>query len=258
MFCETKQPKTPMPAESSRNLIHSAREGRPLTLALEVLEIPMVVARTPSLSTRDSQIVDALTRRIRLVSLDQAARVWWSRNRQPLRDARRRLDALSHTGLLLCRKVDVYPMLDLTAPVCSWSPGEDEPEFGGIANRLRSRWPQAAAQRTVVYTATRRLANRIGGFDGRLQHRHQVTHDLHVSELYLRMLVREPKRARAWVGEELSKAGQAYGEKLPDAVLHGDDGRPFQVIEFGGRYSKPRVRDFHQHCATNGLAYELW
>ena len=34
--------------------------------------------------------------------------------------------------------------------------------------------------------------------------------------------------------------------------------RKWTVIEFGGAYSKRKLAEFHRHCATRGLPYEIW
>ncbi len=219
-----------------------------------------MASREANVSRRNAQIFDALTLRIRLLSLDQIASTWWDTTSHPVRNARRHLNRLCVAGRLKCRTIPTYPMIDLAEPIFSWRPGDPQPtdaELGAIAYRLQSRWPDTPQRPTVIYTATPSMANRLGGFDGRIQHRHQVTHDLHLTELYLRLLREEPDRARRWAGEELAKPTQGHGEKLPDAFLCDDNGRPVHVIEFGGRYPKHRVRDFHEYCSTNGLSYDL-
>ncbi len=217
----------------------------------------------PSLKVtpRDSQILEALTLKIRLLSAEQAAAAWWPGVRRGASQVRARLDALATAGMLSRHEVFAHQLLALEQLVLAWRPGQPQPtenELGAAAYRLKTRWPDESPARTVVYTATRKLANRIGGFNGHMPHRDQVSHDLHVTQLYLQLLRREPETARRWRGEELGKTDQGYGEKLPDAVLMDEAGRPYLAIEFGGRYSKGRVRDFCRHCAQRGIGFDLW
>jgi hypothetical protein len=214
-----------------------------------------------SATKRDTGILEALTLKIRLLCVEQAAATWWPGVRSGVSQARARLDGLVAAGTLARHEVFCHPLLPLEAPVLVWRPGEPQPTedvFGAVAYRLKTRWPDEPPARTVVYTATPKLANRLGGFNGRMRHRDQVTHDLHVTQLYLEFLRRDPEAARRWRGEELGKSEQGYGEKLPDAVLVDDAGRPCLAIEFGGRYSKGRVRDFYLHCAGRGIGFDLW
>lgn len=213
------------------------------------------------LSHRDRQILDCLTQKVRMISAEQAAATWWTANRDAACHAGTRLDALVTAGVLGRHEVFSVPLLAHTEPVLSWRPGQAQPtddDFGAAAYRLKTRWPDEPAGRWVVYTATRQLANRIGGFEGGIPYRDQVSHDLHVTELYLRLLRSEPEAAHAWRGEELGKRDQAYAEKLPDAVLVDAEGRPYQAIEFGGRYAKARVRAFCDHCFARRLGFDLW
>lgn len=218
-----------------------------------------VVSQTASGSQdRATVILDALALRVHLLSLPQIAGIWWGNNKHPLAGARRFMDRLVESGLVARKILYAYPMIELSAPVVRWRPGDFEPDFGAVAYQLQSRWPDLPEQSIEVYTSTPRLANRMGGFNGRIQHRDQVTHDLHMSQLYLHYATSNLLAGRQWMGEELRKRGQEYGEKLPDAVLVDETGAQNCAVEFGGRYPKKRVRDFHDHCVTQRLAYELW
>lgn len=216
------------------------------------------------MSSTNPQIIDAVTRRIRIITAEQAGSAWWAHSRNPEKSAARRLDAFCRAGLLRSLNVYAYPLPPLDEPVHSWTPShgsqpaDPSPEYGEIAWRLKSRWARCTPKVTTAYTATPTLANRVGGYNGRYTQPNQVTHDLAMTFLFLRVLREEPALARAWRGEELQKPSQGYGEKLPDATCYDEAGEPFLVYEFGGRYSKARVRDFHEHCEGRGLAYLLW
>jgi len=207
---------------------------------------------------RNESILDALALRVHVLSLDQIAQTWFGGQARADAGARRVMQRMVKAGLAAMKREYCYPMLPLSGPILAWAPGQAEPDLGAVAYSLQSRWPEASSRVVEVYTSTPRLANRIGGFDGRLRHRDQVTHDLHVSEIYLRLFQTNPDLACRWMGEELCKRGQEFGEKLPDAVLADASGRPARAIEFGGRYPKKRVQDFFEHCAQRNLAFELW
>lgn len=213
------------------------------------------------LQSRDHQILEAVTCRVRMLTVSQVAETWWSGRRDPNRQARSRLDALCANELLHRHNVYALPMQPLATPLLVWRPDQPLPTgelLGSIAYHLQTRWPHDPPKRTAVITATRRLANRIGGFAGGVSYAEQVTHDLHVTQLYLDLLRREPGRAARWRSEELLKSRQAHGEKLPDAVLVNGNGRMNWAIEFGGRYSKRRLQELVDHCANRGMGIEIW
>ena len=46
------------------------------------------------------------------------------------------------------------------------------------------------------------------------------------------------------------------GQKLPDALLLRSG--TAHVVEFGGAYSKEKLRAFHSYCQQQELSYEIW
>lgn len=205
---------------------------------------------------RDQDILRTLTLRVRILSIDQLAKAWWSDTGNPRRAARRRLDQLEAARLVSRRSVLARPLLPLASPVFIWEPGNEAPDPEAVSHELRSRWvdpPRA----TTVYLATRRTLNQYGGTGpAKLPPLGQETHDLHVAELYLRLQASEPRAASAWVGEERYRA-ERRGEKRPDAMLVGPDG-PYLVVEFAGAYDSKHVDSFHRDCARRRMPYELW
>jgi len=110
---------------------------------------------------------------------------------------------------------------------------------------------------TTVYTATEATARLYAGCGGRLAHPLQVTHDLHVSAIFLKLRQTSPAEAEGWVSEDLL-APLRRGQKLPDAEIHDNAGRVLKVIEFGGSYAPERVRLVHEDCERRQVPYELW
>ena len=148
------------------------------------------------------------------------------------------------------------PLPPISGPLATWRPGEGAPEFGRIAWRLQSRWSEPARQ-TTVYTATARASRHFGGKNRpRLTHRHQATHDLGVTQVFLAIRADTPARALRWVGED--KLSRRRGVKVPDAVLSAAGSQPAEAIEFGGAYDVARLRMFHEDCRAKQIPYEIW
>ena len=209
------------------------------------------------LTARDREILRALTTKIRVATFGQLARNFWPPGASGTLNARRRLAELVARELLKTTRVISHPLLGLTRPVVTWRPGEPKPDAGEISATLQARWATEPREMTV-YLAGRRAITLFGAPAlGEIKNRYQVTHDLHVSEVFLFFQRTQALLAAAWVGEEIL-APSRKDQKLPDAILHDDAGRPRLVIEFGGKYPARRVSAFHDDCAARGLPYELW
>ena len=210
-------------------------------------------------TTRDEQLLAALCTRVRLFSLPQIAETWWAEAADPAPAARRRLAKLAAVDLVNVVRVAAAPLPPLDGPVVTWAPGEPTPDCGAAAHRLRTRWRDAGPRATDVYTAGKSAAGVYGGAAaGKLKTGYQATHDLGVSEMYLRLVRESPADAARWVGED-RLAPHYRGGKLPDAALTDrPDARPKLVLEFGGAYDKRRVAAFHRFCADRRLPYEVW
>lgn len=209
-------------------------------------------------TARDQDILETFCFKVRLMSLEQLARVWWTDSPSPVRSAKKRLRALASAGLLGEAEVLASRMLPLNQPVFSWEPGSDGPDAEVVSHVLRSRWHSLPIEPAVVYFPTSRTLSQLGGEGrGKLVPPGQETHDLHVAELYLRLLNRNPELARRWAGEE-SYRGERRGEKRPDAMLLDEHGDPDFVIEFAGSYDAEHVSSFHEDCLHRQLPYGLW
>ncbi len=208
---------------------------------------------------RDNEILEALACRVRVFSLEQLAGAWWPTASNAQAISRRRLTELSGAGWLHATHVYVSRMLELTAPIHIWSPGEPDPDCAAIARSLAQRWEvDRPPTRLSVFTATRQTLDEFGGpvRPKRLDTLY-ATHDLNLAAVYLFFRRERPDDAGAWIGEDLRpKAG--YKLKDPDAVLEFSDGRPELVVELGGKYSQETVQAFHEDCARRGRRYELW
>lgn len=205
------------------------------------------------LTQRDRALLDTLTRRVRLLSVEQVAAAFWgSSNRRS--GAERRLRQLAEAGLLVRTTILARPLIELEAPVVLWTANDPRPDFGPVSHRLRARWQHPPRATNVVY-ATTAAGAWMGGQGGRAPRRSEATHDLHLAAVYLRLLREHPHRAAGWVSEGRLLAGGSDG-KLPDAVIELRDERT--AVEFGGAYSVRKLEAFHEHCESCGLNYEIW
>src|SRR5215471_18014519 len=71
------------------------------------------------LTTRDLEILRALTRCIRVLTLQQIARTWWADSKDSAHVAENRLQALRNENLLHIERSPAHPELDFDAAVAS-------------------------------------------------------------------------------------------------------------------------------------------
>lgn len=212
--------------------------------------------RTTMLTPADEELLPVLSLRSRVASTRQIARLW---NQAPISGpVILRLKRLRTMGLLGEARATAIELPELLGPLVSWSPGEWVPEFGAVAWILRKRW-QCEPAPVVLYYATTRCAQLYGGrrsgFPSCAAH---ISHDLGVTEMFLAIKRDAPHLLKLWVDEN-RLAPYRRGQKLPDAVLADSPSSvPLRVLEFGGRYGKTRLRDFHDDCEERGLPYEIW
>lgn len=201
---------------------------------------------------------ETLCWKIRVLSRDQAVRLFALAGVTSPRAAKRRLHMLTGMRLVACVELLARPILALDEALVRWSPGEEPADFEALAWALEKRW-QAPLTPTRVYFAGRETVRIFGGCaKGHLTNVNQVSHDLHVAEVYLNFLEKDLPRARMWVSEdELSEHRKKF-EKQPDAVLHDEAGVPRLVIEFGGLYGPEKLRAFHNNMDHRNLPYEIW
>lgn len=214
----------------------------------------MVPSGSIALTARDRRLIEVLSLRVRVLSLDQVARRFWSGATQGDRLARTRLAKLQDAGLVTTFERPIRPLLGLAEPLAIWRPHRPPPDFAAIARHLASRWPDDA-HRTVCVTATDDGARGVAGVRAAAPPADsEVNHDLHVAEVYFQMVELLPARASTWTLETRLPKGQ--GIKVPDAIVR--DGLDRTAIEFGGRYGRKKLESFHAYCRDKQMGYELW
>ncbi len=226
-----------------------------------------------TLTSRDIEIFDALTRRVRVFSLRQIARTWWTESVDSNRVAENRLRLFLAEKLLHIERAPAHPELQLQTPIVSWDLGGPVPDFAAVSYRLQSRWREHPVLTTCV-SASKTAADRFGGYGGRPPRAVERTHDIHMAQVFLCYRQRNPELVKNWVFEEQVKAERKRAarserlggllpsyesnanEKLPDAFLRLQHGT--RVIEFGGAYGKDKLIAFHGYCKEYSFPYEIW
>lgn len=204
---------------------------------------------------QDLDLVETLACRVRLLAIEQIARLW-RRRQKSLRAVRRRLRRLAAAGLLARTLVSVHPLLIQSVPLIRWNLGEKAPDFSRVAMETRSRWrlPSVALE---VCVATKLATNLFGSSARGLPPLLHRDHDLLLGQAYLAYRDSRADSSIRWLGED-SRPKAGYRVKDPDAFLVDDRGRISRVIESAGRYSAAQVEAFHVHCADLDLSYDLW
>ena len=205
---------------------------------------------------RDLDICHTLASRVRLLSEVQAAGIWWTGQRS-IQKARKRLEQLVGSGMLVRYDLLLHPLNDFQNPVFCWMPGDSTPDFELLAGSVQQRW-ERPSEPTRIYIASKRCCILFASYNrGDLPPLSHWNHDHLLSEAYSQFR-RAPGQSAVWVGEdELGKAG--WGIKDPDAfVLDQRGGNVLRVIESAGRYNSDQVASFHHYCCKRSYAYELW
>ena len=205
----------------------------------------------------EQEIVTALARAVRGFSLEQITRTWWSASHHGRRRARQAMRRLAEAGWLEWHDVLARPICELHKPVISWTHGHEAPPWDDVA-RILHRRAQASASVMSVVTASQRARNLFSNaHGGRPLKLTQVTHDLHVAEVFLRYRASGLNVSQRWVGEDNLPAHWPIRQR-PDALLLENNGRPFRAVEYGGDYSPQRLENLHAGLAYLGLSYEIW
>ena len=203
---------------------------------------------------RDLQIAEALTRRLRILSVDQVARIWWP-GAGGQRVARRRLRKLAEAGLIERRVVNVGVIPQQTTPLVCWVPGDAEPNVREVANQAKARWGRGAVPQEVV-SATRLAANLFGSSVAGLPPVHHRDHDLLLGEVYVIYHTTKPAEAACWCGHD----GRSVARELPrtDVLLIDAKLNVIRAVESAGRIGPREIVAFHERCFHAALPYELW
>lgn len=211
------------------------------------------------MTPREADVLDTLTRRVRLLTLEQLGELLRTADGRPvgLREARRLVDSLAARGLVRAVSLVARPPLPIRAPEIVWSPGDPTPDFERAAYRLQRRWKCPPRSQACV-VATGRAHNLHGTRPRCLKQPLQASHDLGLANVYLRYRDLSPSLAATWRHEDALQAAASKGGRLPDAALCAPDGKVFLALEFGGAYKSERLLSLHRSCASSDTPYQVW
>lgn len=215
-----------------------------------------MVLQPANLSPRDRELLEALTRHVRVLSVEQIAAHWFTPTANPKRAASRRLRALEARGMIEMFSMAARPITAPSRPLIRWESGNGQPDFGDLARTLAQRWTQPAIP-TACIIASAPAGTWLGGDGGRRPRRSEISHDLLLGAIHLnwRRVNREPDAE--WISESrLRRLGFGDQTRLPDAIVDICGAR--HVVEIGGEYSAAKLLEFHEFCVEQGLSYELW
>jgi hypothetical protein len=169
--------------------------------------------------------------------------------------ARSALRRLERRGLIRRQIVMMEPILNLSRPVTTWSPGDRPPAFGEVSWRLRSRWRECP-RRTMVYTATDLARDEhTESLGSRRLRPSEIRHDCHVAEVYRQLAHCRPELAANWVHEDAFAGRFFSGDRIPDAAIA--DGS-LVAIDFGGSYRASKLLSLHRAMESQNIPYEVW
>ena len=207
------------------------------------------------LTKLDRQIVETLTRRVRVVTFEQISEHWFPEC-CTVRSVKHRLAQLVESRLVETYCINVHPMLEVNNPILCWQPGANEPTIERVHETVRSRWTCASNPKWVC-VASPLAANLFGSNAWGLPAIEHRDHDLRLADIYLHYRQSFPRLARLWQGEHI-RPKPGYREKHPDALLVTSSGKVIRAVESAGHYGLKQIEAFHAHCAEHDLPYELW
>ena len=135
-------------------------------------------------TARDIEIVETLTRRLRVLALSHIRSIWWlNAGSQSL--VQRRLRRLIRGGLVQQTTINSISIEPGDSPLLRWKPGESTPDFAHIERNAIDRLGTPKSP-TEVYTASRLAANLFGVSGGYRPHHENVDHDLLLAAVFVR------------------------------------------------------------------------
>jgi hypothetical protein len=208
-----------------------------------------------TVTERDLDLLETLTRRVRILTLQQMIRIWWPKARSR-HTPERRLKLLVRLGWIERHVINAHRLPERLVPLIAWEPGAHDPDPQRISNELHVRTSQPARP-TEVYVPSSMAACLLGSAACGLAPLERRDHDLTLAAVYIHYRKAYPSLASRWTAQHaLPNAG--LPTKRPDAVLCADDGRIMRVVHSAGRWSPAQVQQFHQYWQRLYLAYELW
>ncbi len=207
-----------------------------------------------ALTERDSQILEVLALRVKVLAVEQIAWHWWPG--ASAEAAKRRLEQLAQAGWISLRRVAAkgITMLPPEAPLLVIQTGNEEPEWKRVVRVAHIRWNQPMRFVHSVI-GTHRLGRYFGTTTGGLRIS-EGTHDLVVAAVYLAFLRTQPTLAATWRGERNLLLPAGSNGVVPDAMIQSDCATAIEVV--GESYGIAKLQRFHDHCMKSRWSYQLW
>lgn len=198
-------------------------------------------------------LIEALTTAVRCFSIDQVCCHWPYSDRHTMKAA---VDMLKDRAIITIESHLIHPPPESSGPEFVWMPGDEEPDFSGVAYRLRSRWSRQKRMTPLAFP-TRVACEQFGGTRVRPR-ASELSHDVHFAEVYLQwMRIRD--KVTHWKSGDLLRLLEPvaqFGSNIPDAVILNANGQIEKIVEGGGRYARGKLELLHE--TYRGYAYELW
>ena len=145
----------------------------------------MAAHQSFELTDKHCEILEPLTSKVRVLTHSQIARTFFARIKSKNKALHTLVTELEEAGFLKSYTSMVHPEIELKAPLCSYTPGDPDPDLGPVARETRGRWKRAPVATDIVY-ASRRAKHVFGGYLGGKKPRPSETrHDIHVAQVYL-------------------------------------------------------------------------
>ena len=209
------------------------------------------------MTQREEEILAAITNCVRAMTVDQIARTWWTSTDWGRSRAKSAMQSLASEGWLQMQQALTRPVSELVAPLVAWQQHDRDPDFLTLS-RFLNRRSKAAARLTEIVFATDKGTTLFGRGSVPKITLTQMTHDLHVTEIFLNYR-RHGLSTDRWIGEDNLPFSWPVQQR-PDAVLRSVAGSIYRAVEYGGDYSPERLLELHCAFASspNRLAYEIW
>ena len=207
------------------------------------------------MNRHEEQIANILAESVRVMTVTQIARTWWTDTRWGRDRASAAMTRLAAEGWLHVQQALSRPIQSFVAPLIAWRRGARRPDFGAAVRLLHQRAMVAARPVKIVFAGTRAVRFFASGpaMSVKLT---QMTHDLNVSELYLHYR-RIGVPDRFWTSEARLPRHWPLKER-PDAVLRDEAGTIVRAVEYGGDYTVSRLAELHAGLSSINLSYEIW
>ena len=206
---------------------------------------------------REEDILAVITNCVRAMTVDQIARTWWTSTDWGRCRAKSAMQSLASEGWLQMQPSLTRPVSELVVPLVAWQPHDSNPDFLTLSRFLHRR-AKATAHLTQIVFATNKSTSLFGKGSVPKIKLTQMTHDLHVTEIFLNYRLHGLSIDR-WVGEDNLPFTWPVQQR-PDAALQTAEGSIYRAVEYGGDYSLERLLELHSAFSSppNRLAYEIW